>query len=211
MFNIILPKIHIEIEKWKYNKNYNLYVSNQGNFKDKTGETINIKVDQGGYLQVPVCNNKAGVVKYLQAHRVVMETWCPLANMWKDKLTVDHLDHNKRHNSCKNLQWVTKEENLRRAKQDLIIDDKDVEITRLKNKIKNLEDRLYNNITILAKGNNVDKVFLSWNAVKSYLIDNVNSSYNQASINTIIKNVTKASKGNKKYANLNWQIKKGDM
>ena len=111
----MLPKIHIEIEKWKFNKNYNLYVSNLGNFKDKSKEDIKLVVEKGGYLQIPVWNNKQGKVKYLQAHRVVMETWCPKQNMWKDKLTVDHLDHNKRNNKTKNLEWVTKQENQRRS------------------------------------------------------------------------------------------------
>ena len=111
----MLPKIHIEVEKWKFNKNYNLYVSNMGNFKDKSKEDIKLMVEKGGYLQVPVCNNKQGKIKYLQAHRVVMETWCPKQNMWKDKLTVDHLDNNKRNNKDKNLEWVTQQENLKRA------------------------------------------------------------------------------------------------
>ena len=121
----MLPKLHIEIEKWKFNKNYNLYVSNMGNFKDKSKEDIKLMVEKGGYLQVPVCNNKQGKIKYLQAHRVVMETWCPKQNMWKDKLTVDHLDHNKRNNKAKNLEWVTKQENQKRAIKDMVYDDKD--------------------------------------------------------------------------------------
>jgi hypothetical protein len=38
-----------------------------------------------------------------------------------ENLTVDHLDHNKRNNSLDNLEWVSEEENLRRAKADLIV------------------------------------------------------------------------------------------
>jgi hypothetical protein len=53
------------------------------------------------------------------AHRVVMLTWRPTANA--ENLTVDHLDHNKRNNSLDNLEWVSEEENLRRAKADLIV------------------------------------------------------------------------------------------
>ena len=37
-----------------------------------------------------------------------------------DKLTVDHLDHNKRNNSVENLEWVTRAENMRRARADYI-------------------------------------------------------------------------------------------
>ena len=83
----------------KWNKNYKLYVSNFVNFKDATGEIIKPKIEsKGGYLVIPVCNNKEGIVKYIFCHRIVMETWCPKAEMWKEKLTVDHLDHNKRNN-----------------------------------------------------------------------------------------------------------------
>lgn len=58
MFNIIIPKIKFEIEKWKLNKNYNIYVSDLGNFKDKFKDDIKLKVNKSGYLMVPICNNK---------------------------------------------------------------------------------------------------------------------------------------------------------
>ena len=51
-----------------------------------------------------------------------MLTWRPIPNA--EELTVDHLNHNKRDNSLENLEWVTKEENLRRAAEDLIKKDK---------------------------------------------------------------------------------------
>ena len=52
-----------------------------------------------------------------------METWCstPEARY----LTVDPLDHNKRNNSLSNLEWVTEEENQKRAKQDFISEPKE--------------------------------------------------------------------------------------
>jgi hypothetical protein len=45
-----------------------------------------------------------------------MLTWKPIDNA--DEMTVDHLDHNKRNNMLRNLEWVTREENLKRAKED---------------------------------------------------------------------------------------------
>ena len=51
------------------------------------------------------------------AHRMVMMTWRPTRDM--ESLTVDHLDHNKRNNAVSNLEWVTKEENKRRAAADM--------------------------------------------------------------------------------------------
>jgi hypothetical protein len=57
--------------------------------------------------------------RHLLVHRVVMLTWRPTANA--EHLTVDHLDHNKRNNAIDNLEWVTLEENQRRAEADHII------------------------------------------------------------------------------------------
>ena len=62
----IFPRIHIEIERWRFNKNYKIFVSNLGNFKDKSKETIKPKVQRDGYLMIPVCNNKKGIVKISQ-------------------------------------------------------------------------------------------------------------------------------------------------
>jgi hypothetical protein len=47
-----------------------------------------------------------------------MLTWRPTANA--ENLTIDHLDHNKRNNALTNLEWVTREENVRRAEADYI-------------------------------------------------------------------------------------------
>jgi hypothetical protein len=52
-------------------------------------------------------------------HRIVMETFRPI----EGKMTVDHLDHNKRNNSLDNLEWVTREENQVRAEQDIVYCD----------------------------------------------------------------------------------------
>lgn len=202
----MLPKIHIEVEKWKFNKNYNLYVSNMGNFKDKNKEDIKLMVEKGGYLQVPVCNNKQGKIKYLQAHRVVMETWCPKQNMWKDKLTVDHLDHNKRNNKAKNLEWVTQQENLKRAAADMIYDDKDALIQSLQDKIKNLQTELEDirsnqKVKILVNG----WTFNSWSEVKSYLTG-LNKAYIHTARTTMERNIRKAAANNSLYCGLKWKI-----
>lgn len=204
MFNI-----HIEIERWKYNKNYKLYVSNLGNFKDKSKEPIILKVEKGGYLTIPVCNNKRGEVKYLFAHRVVMETWCPRADMWKEKLTVDHLNHNKRFNAVKNLEWVTHKENLKRAADDMLYDDKDNLIQSLKDKVKNLEERVEEllecsqNITIIA--NEIHK-FANWAAVKQFLVK-LNKDLNHCSIIYIKDKIEKTMRTHKTYCGYTWKIK----
>lgn len=96
MFNI-----HFSIERWKFNKEYNVYVSNQGRFRDKDKKEI-FPAPCQGYLIF-----RFGSI-WIPAHRLVLKTWVPVAD---ETLTVDHINHNKRDNSLKNLRWLSKKEN----------------------------------------------------------------------------------------------------
>ena len=114
MFKIILPKLNLRVERWKYNKEFRMYVSTLGNFKDEHKKNVPIKIsNQTGYC---VVYTPYGIK---QAHRLVMLTYKPIPNA--ESLTVDHLNHNKRDNSLLNLEWVTREENVIRAKNDLFV------------------------------------------------------------------------------------------
>lgn len=113
MFNI-----HFSIERWKWNADFGIYVSNKGRFRSRDKKVLPIKIGAKGYCYV-YCEGT--VHKYRLAHRVVMLTWCPTDDA--ENLTVDHLDHNKRNNAISNLEWVTQEENLRRACADLLPDE----------------------------------------------------------------------------------------
>lgn len=105
MFNIIF-----KVEKWKYNIEYGVYVSSEGRIKSKSKVLIKPRTTNSGYLIIRLDGKK------ILIHRLVMYTFKPTENM--GDLTVDHLDHNKKNNSLKNLEWVTKEENIRRATED---------------------------------------------------------------------------------------------
>lgn len=111
MFNI-----HFSIERWKWNAEYELWVSNKGHFRTAEKREVPVQVGSTGYCMVYCGGN---VHRHLLAHRVVMLTWKPTANA--ELLTVDHLDHNKRNNAVSNLEWVTLEENQRRAQADHIV------------------------------------------------------------------------------------------
>ena len=109
---MIFPQLILKVERWKFNKDYGVYVSTLGHFKDRHKRLLPIKVNQHGYCAV---NTERGQIF---AHRLVMFTWRPIPNA--EILTVDHLNHNKRDNSLENLEWITREENIRRAENDFI-------------------------------------------------------------------------------------------
>jgi hypothetical protein len=127
----MFPTFHFNIERWKYNPTFELYVSTKGRIRNKSKADIAPKVTHGGYLSVYV---HGSLNKYMLLHRVVMLTWRPTPEA--EELTVDHKNHNKRDNSLDNLEWVSREENLRRASADLINIDDDGAIVVSKKKKK---------------------------------------------------------------------------
>lgn len=114
---MILPTIKLNIERWKYNPHFELYVSNMGHIKNRSKADIAPKITPGGYMVVFV---HGSINRYMLLHRVVMLTWKPTPE--SEYLTVDHLDHNKRNNALSNLEWVSYEENLTRAHEDYLED-----------------------------------------------------------------------------------------
>lgn len=121
-------------EKWKFNKDYGVWVSNEGHFKDRYERIIPVRINEKGYVFI---KTEQG---YRAAHRLVMLTWMPCPDA--ENLTVDHLDHNKRHNAVSNLEWVSEKVNKERAKQDLIYED---EIAQNEIKIFSNESAIYIN------------------------------------------------------------------
>lgn len=122
--NFILPTITINIERWKWNRKYRVFVSNRGRVKNINGKVLKAKTTSTGYLAVRVATKKAIFI-----HRLVMETWHPISN--SEEMTVDHLDHNKRNNDIRNLEWVTEKENRERATRDQLI-EKEIALIKTK-------------------------------------------------------------------------------
>lgn len=151
MFKFIMPSFFVNVEKWKWNNEYKIFVSNLGHFKDEYKNPIAVKLNSKGYVLIKtVCGLKL-------AHRLVMMTWMPTADM--ENLTVDHLDHNKRNNELMNLEWVTQEENWRRAQNDLI---------KYKGNIKTEEETI--NIIGLTKVACKDHIFNSTAEAAQFMI-----------------------------------------
>ena len=109
---MILPRLKMNVERWKFSKEYGVYVSTLGNLKDRRKRLIPIKIDKKGYC---VIRTEVG---YVSVHRLVMKTWKPAPNM--ETLTIDHLNDYKRDNSLENLEWVTHQINLERAIEDQV-------------------------------------------------------------------------------------------
>lgn len=111
----MLPTFKLNIERWKYNPHFELWVSNMGHIRNRDKKDIAPRVMNNGYMAVKV---HGSLNRYMFLHRVVMLTWKPTPEA--EKLTVDHLDHNKRNNAVSNLEWVTETENKSRAKRDFL-------------------------------------------------------------------------------------------
>lgn len=180
LFNLI-----INFEKYKWNKDYGVYVSNLGHFKDRYKRLLPVKINLGGYL---VIKTEKG---YISAHRLVMYTWRPIPNA--ENMTVDHLNHNKRDNSLKNLEWVDRSENQRRAYEDIVNifeNPFDIENISLKNNIKKYR--------ILDKDKNTLRKNLSLEETYNYLYNYSNSHLNNfKDRNNIIKKINSISKTKK--------------
>ena len=104
--------IHFIVERWKWNEEYGVWVSTEGRVRDRRKENCKVLTSsKNKYLSVVT---EVGMVA---VHRLVMKTWRPLDDY--ASMTVDHLNHNCKDNRLANLEWVTEEENLRRAMEDL--------------------------------------------------------------------------------------------
>lgn len=177
LFNLI-----INFEKYRWNKDYGVYVSNLGHFKDRYKRLLPVKINLNGYLTI---KTEKG---YISAHRLVMYTWRPIPNA--ENMTVDHLNHNKRDNSLKNLEWIDRSGNQRRAYEDTINifeNPLDIENTSSKNNIKKYR--------ILDKNKNTLRKNLSLEETYNYLYNYSNSHLNNfKDRNNIIKKINSISK-----------------
>lgn len=183
MFHFIMPKFIFNIERWKWNNEYRVYVSNMGHFKDEHKNSLPFRIGENGYITIETDYG------FKRAHRLVMLTWAPIPNA--ESLTVDHLDHNKRNNALSNLEWVTEEENQKRAFNDL---DCSVQVRR--NKIVCVETNRY---------------FETVYDAAQWMIDTKLSNDTNVTEQTkerIVKKIYKAIKNKESYNGYRWEKKK---
>lgn len=190
MFKIILPKLLFKVEKWKWNKEYRVYVSNQGHFKNEYKQNIPIKLNHSGYVYV---KTNCG---YKLAHRLVMLTFSPVPDA--ESMTVDHLDHNKRNNAVNNLEWVSREINVERAQNDLI---------QVKRKGKSKKSKPKNKMVDYYLMNNEKRIFSNYLDAAEWLFNNESSARTSIEqIATRLENIMTAS-NKKQYFGYIWEIK----
>ena len=102
---------------WKTVKGFSKYeVNEEGIIRNKKTQRIkSIRPNNSGYYIVSLSKDDKGV-KTLLVSRVVATTWLPNPDNLPQ---VDHLDRNPANNAVSNLEWVSKEENIRRKPKSI--------------------------------------------------------------------------------------------
>lgn len=199
MFHFIFPSFNFNIEHWKWSDEYRVYVSNKGHFKDEYKKNLPIRINSGGYVSV---RTSCG---YILAHRLVLKVWRPVPD--SERLTVDHLDHNKRNNSVDNLEWVSKEENLRRARKDLLPSKENFKMMISENKNPFLSGD-YSSVKIRCVRTNT--IFNNPRAAAENLLrqiqKNGGSVIKEETLFKIEKRIVKAAKNNTSYNCSFWEF-----
>ena len=134
------PRFHITIERWKFNEQYKVWVSNQGHVLDNQKQPVKVMTSSKRYM---VCKINKELVP---AHRLVLMTWQPCKEM--HSLTVDHINSNPRDNRLCNLEWVTEEEHKRRAAENFVsipLTQQEKEEQKIKEKAKRVAKEKENN------------------------------------------------------------------
>lgn len=93
----------------------NYLVSNKGTIKNyMSGHVMTHNTTYQGYKYIRIIDFNGKKTNKL-IHRLVMETFIPYDLRELPYLEVNHIDGNKTNNNLKNLEWVTRQENLQHA------------------------------------------------------------------------------------------------
>jgi len=176
------------MEVWKKIKGFEDYqISNLGrvkrisnfkycNKKYLDNYILNQYENGKGYYRVKLSNN--GVVKMYMVHRLIAENFI---NNPKNYKVVNHIDHNKKNNNIKNLEWCTQSYNVNQFNKFFpLIGTK---TRKTKGYTYSTKDKIY----ISRIGFNSKTIILSYFKNKENCIDCYNIAY-QLKINYFLKN-----------------------
>jgi len=94
----------------------NYFISSYGRIRGMRKEFIKPTYNTNRYLQVRIWCNRVGYVR--KVHRLVAEAFIPNP---ENKPEVNHIDGNKENNHVKNLEWVTRLENMQHAEKNGLV------------------------------------------------------------------------------------------
>lgn len=199
------PKLSFNLERWKWNEDMQIYISNRGRLADESKKEINLSISDTGYFIFQLKNGKIRSV-----HRMVLETWRPQKDY--AGLTVDHINSNKRDNTLANLEWVSRQENHDRAnakialareiartevKEKKIQEDRNAFLIDLKNKrVDNMHNYLRKGLIVLRS---TDNKVVARSSTDFYC-------YRGRGKNWKISGALTAAVHNRKYQNHHWKI-----
>lgn len=98
-------------KEFKFN-NATYFVDEFGNIYGKKGNLLKQSINSDGYSVVTLGNRHYCRTR-IAVHRIVAKIFVPNPNNY---IEVDHLDGNRQNPRAENLEWVTHQENIRRAK-----------------------------------------------------------------------------------------------
>ena len=148
---------------------YNYQVSNLGRFKNKvTNHIYKPRLNNKGRYYVCVSMGDRLHMKTILIHRAVAEAFIPRKS---NDLEVNHIDGNKQNNCVENLEWCTREENIKHAKiNKLFKHGFDNHKTKLSDEDVSTIRNLYKNNTL-----SIGKIAKKYNVSKSCVSNIVNN------------------------------------
>lgn len=102
------------IEQYKKLKEYPMYrIYNTGKiYSEFSKKFLRVFDDGKGYLQVTVFKGKNKGRETIKIHRLVAQTFIDNPNNYNE---VNHIDCNKYNNKVTNLEWISREDNMKHA------------------------------------------------------------------------------------------------
>lgn len=110
------------------NNNRYIIYDNGDLFDTKLNKFCTKSISHKGYVVYSIYLNGKSHTK--SAHRLLMETFCPVENM--ENLQVNHIDCNKQNNDISNLEWCTQSENQKHAFSHGLISRKGIKNSQAK-------------------------------------------------------------------------------